>query len=357
MHHNITYTFSLLCTLFSIAAAQSADTNSLFDPTTRDAVSNEAAKAPRVKQKEPAAIASEATNLTPQAVDYSANQNSDAFGANLFTGTFARQGATQFNPEYVVAVGDKIQVRLWGAFEFDELVVVDPKGNLFFPHAGPVMVLGVRNQDLQRIVDAAIAKVFRTNVNSYASLAASQPVRLFVSGYVNRPGMYGGTSMDSLLHFLDQAGGIDHERGSFLQVQVKRDKNIRARINLYDFLLSGTAPMVQLADGDVILVTARRNTVKVSGLAENTRRFEFSSIGISVTELAQLSKPRAAATHVRVARNSGAIRNIEYFPLSDAAGITLQNGDELEFTADKKPGAITVRIEGEHQSAQEYVLP
>lgn len=30
---------------------------------------------------------------------------------------------------------------------------------------------------------------------------------------------------------------------------------------------------------------------------------------------------------------------------------------ELQFTADKKPGTITVRVEGEHNSAQEYVLP
>lgn len=29
----------------------------------------------------------------------------------------------------------------------------------------------------------------------------------------------------------------------------------------------------------------------------------------------------------------------------------------LEFTADKKPGTITVRVEGEHMNAQEYVLP
>src|SRR3546814_17093588 len=34
---------------------------------------------------------------TPQSFDYSANLKSDVFGANLFTGAFARQAATQFN--------------------------------------------------------------------------------------------------------------------------------------------------------------------------------------------------------------------------------------------------------------------
>ncbi len=293
----------------------------------------------------------------PQYFDYSANLNSDVFGANLFTGSFARQGATQFNPNYAIAVGDVLQVRLWGAFEFDALLTVDPKGNVFLPNAGPVHVLGVRNQDLQRQVEAAVAKVFRTNVSSYASLAAAQPVRIFVSGFVNRPGLYSGTSMDSLLHYLDQAGGIDPERGSFLTVQVKRGQHVRVTANLYEFLLNGTLPLTQLADGDVIFVAPRQNTIKVAGLAESTKRFEFGDNSRTVADLMKLAKPKAVATHVRVVRNTGSTRNIEYYPLADAALVTLQNGDDLEFTADKKPGTITVRVEGEHQSAQEYVLP
>lgn len=293
----------------------------------------------------------------PQLLDYSANLNSDVFGAQLFTGAFARQGVTQFNPDYAVAVGDKIQVRLWGAFEFDQALVVDPKGNIFIPHAGPVQLLGVRNQELQRMVEAAVTRTFRNNVNSYASLAAAQPVRVFVGGFVNRPGLYSGTSMDSLLHYLDQAGGIDPDRGSFLRVEVKRGLQVRATANLYDFLLNGSMPLVQLSDGDVIFVPPRKHTVKVSGLAANAKRFEFEEGSTSVADLARMAKPQAAATHVRVIRNTGTLRNTEYFPLAEAKQVVLGNGDEIEFTADKKPGTITVRVEGEHQSAQEYVLP
>ncbi|OGS95988.1 MAG: polysialic acid transporter [Gallionellales bacterium RIFCSPLOWO2_02_FULL_57_47] len=292
-----------------------------------------------------------------QYVDYSANLKSDVFGANLFTGAFARQGSTQFNPDYAIAVGDNVQIRLWGAFEYDAPVTVDPKGNIFLPHVGPIPLLGVRNQDIQRVVDSAVGKVFRANVNSYASLAAAQPVRVFVSGFVNRPGLYSGTSMDSLLHYIDQAGGIDLERGSFLNVQVKRGDKTRATVSLYEFLLEGRMPLIQLADGDVIFVSTRQNTLKVSGLAENARRFEFNDAARTVADLVKVAKPRAQATHVRIVRNTGTVKNTEYYPLADAGRVALQNGDEVEFTADKKPGTITVRVEGEHQSAQEYVMP
>ena len=293
----------------------------------------------------------------PQTRDYAANQRSDVFGANLFTGAFARDGATQFNPDYAIAIGDQIQVRFWGAFEFNAPVTVDPKGNIFLPNVGPVFVLGAHNQDLQRLVETAASRVFRSNVQSYASLAAAQPVRVFVSGFVNRPGLFDGTSMDSLLHYLDQAGGIDLERGSFLNIQVKRGKQTRASFNLYDFILLGQMPLIQLTDGDVIFVSPRQHSVSVTGLAGNAKRFEFNGQTLSVADIAKLAKPSAQATHARIIRNTGTTKNTEYYPLAQAAGINLQSGDEIQFTADKKPGTITIRVEGEHLSQQEYVVP
>jgi hypothetical protein len=65
----------------------------------------------------------------------------------------------------------------------------------------------------------------------------------------------------------------------------------------------------------------------------------------------------ASATHVRIVRNTGTVKNTEYYAMADAGPVALQNGDEVQFTADKRNGSITVRVEGEHDSVQEYVLP
>lgn len=307
-------------------------------------------------ERAPAAPTAE---IRPQAqpASYATNLGSDVFGANLFTGNFARGGATHFNPDYRIAIGDRVQVRLWGGFAFDNVLPVDPQGNLFLPQIGPVKVAGVRNDQLQATLDAAMRRVFRANVYGYASLAEAQPVRVFVGGFVNRPGMYDGTSMDSLLQYIDQAGGIDPERGSFLDVMVKRGEQLRATVNLYEFLLEGRIPQIQLSDGDVIFVAPRHNMAAVRGLAANAKRFEFREPEISINELARLAKPQANATHVRVIRNTGTVRNVDYFALVKAGDVRIANGDEVEFTADKKPGTITVRVEGEHLSPQEYVLP
>lgn len=294
----------------------------------------------------------------PPLFDYRVNLQSQAFGANMFTGAFARSGASQFNPDYLIGIGDRLVVRLWGAYNFNQIQTVDPQGNIFIPSIGPIPVLGVRNQELQQIVRQAAARSFRSNVSSYASLAEAQPVRVFVSGFVRRPGLYDGTSMDGLLHYLDLAGGIDPDRGSFIQVQVKRGEQVRARVNLYEFLFRGVMPLTNLADGDVVFVGPRQNTVRVTGLAENANVFEFP-VGVRTTssDLILMARPLASATNMQIVRNTGTVKNVEYYSLANAASVDLTNGDEVEFTADKKPGTITVRVEGEHDSQQGYVLP
>lgn len=354
---------TLLFTLAAGASVAADDPAGIKQALNLDMSSPDAAAA---QQANAAAMAAAAANAmpTPQVGvqpqptgDYAANMKSDVFGANLFTGSFARGGATRFNPDYLIAVGDRIQVRLWGGFTFDGVLPVDPQGNVFLPQIGPVRLAGVRNAELQKVLESSMRKVFRANVSGYASLAAAQPVRVFVGGFVNRPGQYDGTSMDSLLQYLDQAGGIDPERGTFLDVQIKRGEQVRAHVDLYDFLLSGRLPQVQLADGDVIFVGPRQNVVKVSGLAANAKRFEFRSASISVSDLSRMARPQADATNVRVVRNTGTVRDTNYYALADSANVTVGNGDEVAYTADKKPGTITVRVEGETLSQQEYVLP
>lgn len=293
----------------------------------------------------------------PQQGDYNANLTSDVFGAQLFTGAFSRDSASLFNPSHVISVGDRIQLRMWNGYNLDTVLTVDAAGNIVLPEVGPFRVQGITNENLQSALTGAMRRVFAGRVSIYASLLAAQPVRVYVTGAVYRPGLYTGTSSDSILRYLDQAGGIDPERGSFLDVAIKRGQQTLAVVNLYDFLLKGELASRQLNNGDVIFVQSRKKTVKVSGLAENPKRFEFAGDTTTLEQIARLAKPLAQSTNIRVVRNTGTVRNIEYYALSQAPNVAIKDGDEIEFTADKRPGTITVRVEGEHLGPQEFVLP
>lgn len=47
------------------------------------------------------------------------------FGANLFAGNFARTYYDSLNPGYEINVGDRIEVKLWGAKTLETVLVVD----------------------------------------------------------------------------------------------------------------------------------------------------------------------------------------------------------------------------------------
>ena len=280
------------------------------------------------------------------------------FGAQLFTSATADSGASiGFNPSYVIGLGDTIQIRLWGAFSFDGALTVDPKGNIFLPNVGPLKVAGITNGQLNTLVTSKVKEVYQANVNVYASLVQAQPVKVFVTGYVRNPGLYGGVASDSLLSYLSKAGGVDSDRGSYVDIVVKRGNRVRSQVNLYDFLLNGNLALSQFSDGDTIVVGPRQHTFSIEGDVFNSYDFEFANSSIPVTEALSWARPKPGATHMTIIRQQGTMKRSEYYPLSSAPGRSLQDGDKLVVSSDRYAGTIQVRIEGAHSGEHAVVLP
>ncbi len=177
--------------------------------------------------------------LPPRSADAAALLGADAtpadeppmFGQQLFRGALQSYGVG-FNPDYMLAIGDRVLLRIWGSFSFEAVQIIDPQGNVFVPNVGPVRLAGVRNNELNDVVGAAVRRVYRDNVDVYASLETSQPVRLFVTGFVRSPGQYPGAAAESVLGYLARAGGIDPSRGSYIDVKLLRSGEERASFDL-----------------------------------------------------------------------------------------------------------------------------
>jgi len=301
----------------------------------------------------------ESSKLDQQRPSSEQTRKSEArvFGENLFSGAFSKNSFTGFNPDYVINIGDKLELKLWGAYEFERTVTVDAQGNIFIPRVGPVKVAGVRNSELEEVVAAKIRRVYKSNVGSYVNLMAAQPIKIFVTGFVKHPGMYSGMSSDSLLYYLDSAGGIDPDKGSYIDIEISRDGIPIKRVDLYGFILEGKQLSFQFHDGDTVIVAPRRHVVGVEGLVQNAYQFEFRDSVVHLKDVLELAGVKPEATHVRIIRNTGVYRNTDYYQLSSIGNVTLNDGDRVLVTSDKKPGTISVRVEGEHDSPQEYVLP
>lgn len=298
-----------------------------------------------------------AQQIEPDVVTPNNTPPSRMFGAQLFTGTLGNTIGPGFNPGYRLTIGDRVQLRMWGAFNYDGQLTIDPQGNVFIPNVGPVKLSGVQNGELNNIVTRSVKKVYQSNVSVYAALDVAQPVKVYVTGFVNRPGLYGGVASDSVLSYLDKAGGVDPERGSYVSIEVKRNGITRAQINLYDFILNGTLGLMQFTDGDVIVVGPRQHTFSVDGEVFNNNDFEFEQSTIPVTDVLQWARPKPNATNISIIRQQGTVKRSEYYPLSAANQLTLQDGDKMIVTSDRYAGTIQVRVDGAHSGQHAVVLP
>lgn len=282
---------------------------------------------------------------------------SNMFGSQLFRGAFASSRGSAFNDQYVINAGDSLQLRMWGAYQFAGTLTVDPQGNIFIPNVGPVQIAGVSNGQLQRTVEQRVRQVYRANVGVYAALDSAQPVRVFVTGFVIQPGYYGGVSADSVLSYLDRAGGVDPKRGSYVEVEIQRRGQTVQRVNLYDFLLSGKLASFSFKDGDVIVVAPRKHSFTVLGEVYNPYEFEFDLDRLTVEKALRVARPKPGATHVSISRRQGTEFRSEYYPIEQAQQVVLEDGDRLSVTSDRYAGTIQVRVEGAHSGEQAVVLP
>ncbi len=88
----------------------------------------------------------------PNAIPPSTAIGLQPFGSQIFTNSGLVDRSVGVNPDYRVAQGDRIAVRMWGARTFDSILVVDIQGNIFLPEIGPVQVEGITNPQLAQRV-------------------------------------------------------------------------------------------------------------------------------------------------------------------------------------------------------------
>ena len=274
------------------------------------------------------------------------------FGANLFQGNFASTYSESVNADYVILPGDRIVVRIWGAKTYDDVLMVDQQGNVFLPEVGPIRVAGLKQGQLfeRKII---LSSVFTDNVNIYVNLQSSQPVAVYVAGFVNHPGRYAGGPMDSVMSYLDRAGGITPERGSYRHIKVMRGKSLIGTVDLYDFALRGEMPSIRLKDGDVILVDERGSSVAALGLLRQQAGYEFMGTATGA-HLLDLATPLNSASHVSISGIRNRAPFNVYIPIAEFAQFQLADGDTVDFVADKRGRTIMAAVTGAIQGASRF---
>lgn len=270
------------------------------------------------------------------------------YGANLFAGGYETERSDGLNDNYLIAPGDKINIWLWGAVTFSSVVTVDNQGNIFLPNIGPVHVADVQASKVNALVTSKIKAIYTNNVEIYVNLLTATPVSVFLSGSVIRPGQYAGMASDSILYYLKRSGGIDSERGSYRNVEVRRNGKTIYRVDLYDFMQSGKLPNINFKDKDVIFVEPQKGAVTVKGSVRNPFRFELMRDASTGKDISLYARPLAKISHVGVSGNRETGPFSLYMEYKSFQNFNLKDGDTVVFNDDLHSDVIDVQVSGSY---------
>jgi protein involved in polysaccharide export with SLBB domain len=290
------------------------------------------------------------------------------FGWELVTGSLDSR-AGELSPlvpaDYVVAPGDEVLVTLWGTVDADLRLTVDRGGRISIPRVGPVQVAGVRYADLPGVVERRVAQVFR-NFQSSVALGQLRGIRVFVTGFVHKPGAYTVTSLSTVVAALMRAGGPT-AAGSFRNIELRRGNGLVSRFDLYDLLLQGDRSADRIVQaGDVVHVGPVGMQIGFIGSVNKPAVLELKANESVVDALRMVGGLTAVADRSRLAverlqdRNAGRVAELQ-LPMDEKA--TLSHGDVLRaFSAvaavlPTQRQSKRVKVEGEVARPAEYVLP
>ena len=287
------------------------------------------------------------------------------FGAELVTGrSEPDRGSTLAPPDYLVGSGDELQLVMWGSVDADLRLRVDRSGRINIPRIGAVSVAGVRYADLPDVIRQRVAQVFR-NFQLSVSLGQLRGVRVYVTGFAQRPGSYNVSSLSTIVGALLRAGG-PAASGSFRDIQLRRGKQLVTTFDLYDLLLKGDrgADRVVQAD-DVIHIGPVGTQVALIGSVNKPAIFELKPGDTVADVLAMAGGFTAVADRTRLGvqrLEQRSTTGIAELPLPQSQAVAPVSGDVLRaFSAVESvlPVALQnrrVRVEGEVVNPGEYVL-
>ena len=179
---------------------------------------------------------------------------------------------------YKLGSGDRLRVHAWNESQDQTISVeVNQNGNIQFPLAGEVAVLGIQKQSLNEYLKKKLSKFYK-NLNVTSELIGLRQFPIYVTGEVNLPGAYVGTALSTPIKLLMASGGVN-ERGSLRKVQIIRNGVILRTLDLYEFLMKGKVSSGLLLEAeDVIHVPMSGPRIAVVGKVHRPAVYEILGV-------------------------------------------------------------------------------
>ncbi len=286
--------------------------------------------------------------------------NLTQIGYDLFANTNALSGNSKFNSSYILNVGEKINVYMYGE-SIDVISMsggqvlsplttaqIDSNGNVFVPGVGMVKAEGRTVSEVEKSIQS-VARQKYNRLNVKITVASDTEFSVYVFGQVNHPGKVSISSNASILEALGAAGGVK-KSGSLRTISYTPQRGKKLTLDLYDLLFNNKRPSVTLQSNDVIYVNnigsvvAIESGVNVPGIYELLPNETISNL----IHYAGGETPDADLSTVTISQFDSVTgqRNSQDITRSMLKKQTLSNGDILYLRSKFAKAQDTVTLEG-----------
>lgn len=177
-------------------------------------------------------------------------------------------------PDYHLGPGDRIGIYMLATEHQNLDVVVNVEGKVFVPPVGVITAAGLSMAEFRDLLTRKLSP-FYDNFKLDIMLLQPKNVLVAVVGDVYRPGKYVLSALNTVLDAVIQAGGPT-PKGSLRNIQLYRDGELYAAVDLYGFLMRGRNNNdVFLQGGDRIYVPLAEDNVTIKGEVHRQAIFEL----------------------------------------------------------------------------------
>jgi len=285
------------------------------------------------------------------------------YGYNFFKftpSTFAPVGDTPVNASYVLGPGDKLLVNFYGSEEIEEKAFINREGLVVLPLLGPVYLQGMTFSEANEFLkNKAKNELLGVDVN--LSIRDVRSIGVYILGEAYKPGKYVMSGLSSITTALYISGGVS-EKGSLRNIQIKRNNQIIATYDFYDFLLKGSVSTnINLQDGDVIFIPFIEESISLGGAFKRPHRYEIIN-GETIKDAIQLaggfSSDVMEDTRLELSYvdRKASQRKMIFLGIDQNLDRELNDGDVINISSTAGLAPQSIKLSGEVNKPGEYSI-
>jgi protein involved in polysaccharide export with SLBB domain len=235
---------------------------------------------------------------------------------------------------YVLAADDELLIEVTGYSEASYRLKVSPEGYIRIPIAGSLNVNGLSIEQARKNIIQKLSNTIYSNIKTGGTrvdvtLGAVRSIKITIIGEANNPGTYTLPSLASAYNALYACGGLN-ANGSYRNIQLIRDNQLIATIDIYDYLLHGTKVNdVRLMDQDVIKINTYSTRIELKGEVKKPGQFDVRP-GETLANLIDIAggfTDQAYTAKIQVFQNTEVERKLNTLAKEDFGKTIPQKGD------------------------------